>query len=116
GLDQIVGVGGAQVTCANQRTQGLAGAAQPQRRIASAENQLLGLDEKLDFADAASPQLHVVAEDFHGAAAAIGIDLAFDRMDVVDGREVQVLAPDVRRQLVEEGSPDGNIPGYGMGL
>src|SRR5580765_4985091 len=97
GLDQILGIGGGEVPGADQRAQGLAGAAQPQRRIAPAKNQLLGLDEELDFADAASPQLHVMTEHLDGTATAMGIDLALDRMDVVDGREVQMLAPDVRR-------------------
>ena len=38
-----------------------------------------------------------------GAAALGGVDLALDGMDVADGGEVQVLAPDEGRQPLQEG-------------
>ena len=41
--------------------QRLAGAAGAQRRVAAAQDQLLGLGEELDLADAAAAELHVVA-------------------------------------------------------
>ena len=50
------------------------------------------------------------------AAAAMGVDLALDRMDVVDGGEVEVLAPDIRCQLGEEGGADGAIARHGVRL
>ena len=99
-----------------QRAQRLAGAAQPERGIAAAEDELLGLGEELDLADAAAPQLDVVAQHLDRAAAAMGVDLALDRMDVVDGREVEMLAPDVGREVGQEGLADGAVAGHRVGL
>ena len=64
GLDHLVG--GLRVDMAGQRqgTQRRAGAAQPQRGVAAAEDELLGLGEELDLADAAAAQLDVVASTF----------------------------------------------------
>src|SRR5262245_17378266 len=73
-----------------------------QRRIAPAEDQLLGLGEELDLADAAAPELDVVAQDRDPRMAGMSVDLALDRVDVLDGREVEVLAPDERLQVLEE--------------
>ena len=84
--------------------------------IAAAQDQLLGLGEELDLADAAAAELDVVARDLDGAAAAMGVDLALDRMDVVDGREVEMLAPDVGRQVGQEGLADGEVAGDGVRL
>ena len=116
GFDQFFGVGRRDVAGGGERAQGLAGAAQPERGIAAAEDELLGLGEELDFADAAAPQLDVVAQHLDRAAAAMGIDLALDRMDVVDGREIEMLAPDVGRELAQEGVADGKGAGHRMGL
>jgi hypothetical protein len=95
GVDQLFGGAGCDVARGGERAQRLAGAAQAQRRIAPAEDQLLGLGEKLDLANAAAAELDVVAEHAarqlaDGAAAAKGVDLALDGMDVVDGREVEM--------------------------
>ncbi len=59
-----------------------------------AQDQLLGLGEELDFADAAAPQLDIVAGDRDLAMAFMGMDLALDGLDVLDGGEVQVAPPD----------------------
>src|SRR5216684_2911374 len=77
---------GGDVVGGGERPQRLAGATQPERRIAAAEDQLLGLGEELDLPDAAAAEFQVVSEHAHRAAAAIGVDLALDRMDVVDRR------------------------------
>ena len=95
GLDQLVGRGGRDMARGGQRAQRRAGGAQAERGIAAAEDELLGLGEELDLADAAAAQLDVVAQHLDRAAAAMGVDLALDRMDVVDGREVEMLAPDI---------------------
>ncbi len=60
---------------------------------ASAPDQLLRLGEELDLANAAAPELDVVSRDSDAAAAAMGVDLALDRMDVLDRREIEMLAP-----------------------
>ena len=67
--------------------------------FAAAGDQLLGLDEELDLADAAAAELDVVAGDGDLLVAAMGVDLALDRVDVGDGREVEILAPDEGREL-----------------
>ncbi len=65
-----------------------------QVRLAAAGDQLLGLREELDLADAAASDLDVVPGHRDLAEAAEGVDLALHGVDVGDGREIQVLAPD----------------------
>ena len=73
-----------------------------QLRLAAAGDQLLRLHEELDLANAAAAELDVVAGDRDLAEAAEGVDLPLHGVDVGDGGEVEVLAPDERRQLVQE--------------
>ncbi len=70
--------------------------------LTSAGDQLLGLDEELDLANAAAAELDVVAGDADAAEAAEGMDLALHGVDVGDGGEVEIAAPDERRQFLEE--------------
>src|SRR6185369_10890930 len=99
-----------------ERAQGLAGSTQPQRRIAAAEDQLLRLGEELDLANAAAAELDVVAGDLDRAAAAMGIDLPLDRMDVVDRREVEMAPPDVGPQRRQERLADAEVAGHRLRL
>ena len=69
---------------------------------ASAKNELLRLDEKLDLADPAAPELDIVAGHDDLLVAAHGMDLALHRVDVGDRRIVEILAPDERREVGEE--------------
>ena len=87
-----------------------------QRRIAPAQNQLLGLHEELDLADAAAPELDVVAGDRDLAMADMGVDLPLDRMDVLDGREIEIAPPDERRDGSEESRAGRGIAGAGARL
>ena len=82
-----------------------------QLRIAAAGDQLLGLDEELDLADAAAAELDVVAGDGDLLVAAMIVDLALDRMDVGDRGEVEVFPPDIGRQLGEEGLAGRDVAG-----
>ena len=116
GFGQLVGGFRGDVTGGGQCLERVAGDAAPQRGIAAAEDELLGLGEELDLADAATTELHIVAEDLDRAAAAMGVDLALDRMDVVDRREIEMLAPDVGRHVRNEGRPDGFVAGNGVRL
>ena len=84
----------------------------PHLGLAAAPDQLLGLDEELDLADAAAPQLDVVAGHRDGAPALVGVDLALDGMDVLDGGEIQRLAPDERAEEPEEGGTGLGIAGH----
>ena len=94
---------GADLAGAGQRRQRRNGAVRPHRRDAPAPDQLLRLDEELDLADAAAAELDVVAAQRDAAAAAMRVDLPLDRMDVLDGGEVEVLAPDEGDQPAQEG-------------
>ena len=75
-----------------------------------------GLREKLDLADAATPELDVVPGNGDLATAAMGIDLALDCADVLNGGEVQMTAPDEGLQTVQEAASGLDIAGYGLRL
>ena len=83
----------------------------------AAPDQLLGLGEELDLADAAAADLDVVAFDRDSPAAAMRLDLALDRMDVRDRREIEVPAPDIGLQLARGSrSPATRSPATGRAL
>src|SRR5690606_20839977 len=65
-------------------------------------DELLRLDEKLDLSDATAAKLDVVPFDCDLTVTPVGMDLALDGVNVSDGCVVHVLAPYVRRQLLEE--------------
>ncbi len=96
-----------------QRLQHVERAPAAQFRLASAGDQLLGLDEELDLANAAAAELDVVAGDRDHGMAAMVVDLALDRMDVGDRREIQVFAPDIGGEIGEEGVAGGASPATG---
>ena len=73
-----------------------------QMRIASTGDQLLGLCEEFDLADAAAPELDIVALDRDFAVAAKGIDLPLHRVHIGNCGEVEIFSPDERRQIVED--------------
>src|SRR5580692_12845004 len=79
--------------------------------MAAAGDELFGLHEELDLADAAATKLDIVALDRDLAMAAIGLDPALHLMDMGDGREVEIFAPDERRQFAEEFLAGGKIAG-----
>ena len=70
-----------------------------QVRLAAAGDELLRLHEELDLADAAAPELDVVAGNGDVPEAAVGVDLPLHGVDVGDRREVEILAPDERREV-----------------
>ena len=86
------------------------------RRAAAAEDELLGLDEELDLADAAAAELEVVAGHGDQFVTARGVDLPLHRMDVGDRRVVEIFAPDERRELGEEARAEVEIAGGGPRL
>ena len=67
--------------------------------MAAARDQLLGLCEELDLADAAAADLDVMALDRDLALAAIGLHLPLHVVDVGERGEIEMLAPDERRDL-----------------
>ena len=76
--------------------------AHPQFRMTAAGNQLLGLREKLDLADAAAADLDVMAFDRDLALAAIGLHLPLHVVDVGQRGKIQMLAPDERREFGDQ--------------
>ena len=94
----------------------LLGRAAAQLRHAAAGDQLLGLHEELDLADAAAPELDVVALDRDGAVTLVHVDLPLDRMDVGDGRIVEILAEDEGHEVAQEGGPGFAVAADGAGL
>ena len=87
-----------------------------QLRMAAAGDELLGLHEELDLADAAAAELDVVALDRDVLVAAIGVDLPLHRLDVGDRGEVEILAPDERRQLAQDRLAGRDVAGAGRAL
>ena len=95
----------------------LAGRADAQLLQSPAPDQLLGLGEELDLPNPAAAGLDVVPFHRDFSAAAVRVDLALDRVDILDGREVEVLPPDERLQLAQKAStrprgrrrPDGPL-------
>ena len=87
-----------------------------QVRITAAGDQLLGLREELDLADAAAAELDVVPLDRNLAMAAIGVDLPLHRVHVGDGGEVEILSPDERREFVENRLASRDVAGAGTRL
>ena len=79
-----------------QPAQCRAGFRYAQCRVAAAPDQLLGLGEEFDFADAAAAKLDIVPVDGDFAAAAMRRDLPLDRMNIFDGGEIEMLAPNKR--------------------
>ena len=70
--------------------------------MASAKDELLGLDKEFYFADAAATKLEVSAFGVQTFVHLIGVDLSLDRVDVGDCREVEVATPDEGLQLGQE--------------
>ena len=95
-VDQRVGRGLIDLADGDEPAQRRAGRADPQFAQSAAPDQLLRLREELDLANAAAAGLDVVPLDRDSAAALVRLDLALDRMDVLDRREIEVLAPNER--------------------
>jgi hypothetical protein len=93
-----------------QEGQRPAGLRHAQLGHAPAQHELLRLGEELDLADAAAPDLQVVARHLDRGEAAVGVDLALDRVDVADRGVVEVLAPDERDEAAQEAWPASMSP------
>ena len=96
-----------------QRRQRLAAA---QLGMPAAGDELLGLHEELDLADAAAAELDVVALDRDLVVAAVGVDLALQRLDVGDRRVVEIFPPDEGRELLQDRFAGLDVAGAGARL
>ena len=83
----------------SERVKRRDGAAAAQFVVAAAGDQLLGLREELDLANAAAAELDVVALDRDFAVAAIGMDLPLHLMHIGDGRVIEIFSPDEGGQI-----------------
>src|SRR5947209_7129606 len=81
-----------------------------------AGDELLRLHEELDLADAAAAKLDVVALNRDLVMAAIGVDLPLHRVHVGNRGEVQILAPDERRQPNQQDLARHDVAGAGARL
>ena len=102
GVFEIVARGRVDPAAVGERAQRHQRLAAAQLRIASAGDELLGLDEEFDFPDAATAELDVVALDRDDAVAAIGVDLALHLVNVGERHEIEIFAPDEGREIREQ--------------
>src|SRR5271166_4203289 len=99
-----------------EATQRLAGGAGPQLAHPPAPNQLLGLREEFDFADAAATGLDVMPLDGDSSAAAMGVDLTLDRVDILNRGKIEVFPPDERLQLAQKVLPGNPVASHRTGF
>ena len=108
---QLVARGGVDPAARGERRQRGERVAAAQLVMAAAGDELLGLHEKLDLADAAAAELDVVALDRDLAMAAIGMDLPLHRVHVGDRRVIEIFAPDEGRQIAQQLLARGEVAG-----
>src|SRR5690606_3138940 len=78
----------------SQRIERGARAAQPEGGQAAAVNELVGLGEELDLADAAPPTLEIEAGPWLGRAGIVAADPAGKTADFFERHEIDAAAPD----------------------
>ena len=88
----------------------------PQFRMPAARDQLLGLGEKLDFADATAPDLDVVTFDRDLGSPAIGLHLPLHVVHVGKCGEIQMLTPDKGRDFRDQRLSCREVAGAGPRL
>src|SRR5262249_25261517 len=102
GLGHLAGGLARNPAAFSQAIERLYRTASPEFRVAASGNELLGLGEELDIADAASSKLDVVALYGDGAMAFELVHSALHRVDVGDSGVVEIFAPDERRELAQK--------------
>ena len=119
GEGQFRGGAAGQVAGPHQQAQRVQRARIAQPRIAAAPNQLQGLRQELDFANAALAELHVVPGDpLHlvgvrgDAGALVGVDPPLHGVDVRHRREIQVPPPDERPDRLQELGAERKVTGH----
>ena len=115
-VNQLRGGRGIDPAGCREPPECLAGRADAQLLQSPAPDQLLRLGEELDLANAPAAGLDVVPFHRDPPAAAVRVDLALDRVDVLDGCEVEVFPPDEGLQLVQKSSSGGAVAGDRTGL
>src|SRR5262249_53197929 len=116
GLVEIAAHVGRDPTARLQALECHEGLRHAQLRLAAASNELLGLSEELDLADAAAADLDVVPRDGDLAETAKGVDLTLHRVNVGDSGKVEVLAPNERREAGKKTLAGGDVARNGPRL
>ena len=111
GRRQFVARGRIDPAARGERRQRGDGGAAAQLVMAAAGDELLGLREKLDLADAAAAKLDIVALDRDLAVAAIGMDLPLHFVHVGDRRVIEILSPNKGRQIAQQLLAGGKVAG-----
>src|SRR5258708_38152656 len=115
-VNQLRGGRGIDPAGSREPAECLAGRADAQLLQSPAPDQLLRLGEKLDLANPPAAGLDVVSFHRDSSAAAVRIDLSLDRVDVLDGCEIEVFSPNKRLQLAQKPSSGGAVAGDRTGL
>ena len=79
-----------------QGTESLACSAETQFGLLAAPNQLLGLRVELDLTDSPAADLDIVPRDRYFMVPFMGVDLAFNRMNILYRSKIEIFAPDER--------------------
>ncbi len=101
-LPQYLGIFGGDQPGRGQRVEARAGSAQPQGRVASAVDQLVGLREEFDLADAPAPLLEIEAGAGPQRPVVVGADPLGQPADLGNRAEIEALAPDERPDRGQE--------------
>ncbi len=72
--------------------------------------------KELDLADAAAAELQIVPPYLHLTVTLHGVDLAFQRLHVGNRREIEILAPNVGLEAIEELSAQHKVARRGPRL
>ena len=86
-------------TMISESRNGIYRSHRPQFNMPTAQNQLLDLRVKLNFPDAANPQLDMMAVYIERCPDILScLNLTFNRQNVLNGSVIHILAPNKRRQ------------------
>src|SRR5215469_3235965 len=99
-----------------EAAQRLTGGPNAQLLDPATPNQLLGLCEKFDFPDPAAAGLNIMAFNGDSPAPQMRVDLALDRVDVLDRREIEVFSPEKGSELLQKAPPRNKIACHRPGL
>ena len=84
--------------------------------VAPAGNELLGLHEELDLANAAAADFDVMPLDGDFAVAAVDVNLLLHRVHVGDRGEIEIFSPDEGGQFTDEFGAGVKVAGTGARL
>ncbi len=90
------------MACRGQRIERGTGFAHPKRRVAPAMDQLVGLGEEFDLADAAAPLLEIEARPRYARPRILRPDPRTQAPDLVDSSEIQTASPDKGADGIEK--------------